>query len=337
MNRLGVRRSASARRTLVRGVSALVVMLFGFPPAAAAHPLAPARVTLVERGDGTVALRMAIGRGERAADPLRLLAPEGCALTAERVARLGADAIAYRAELRCRSATYPASEVRFAGLGVAQVRVERADGRVVEGLVDATSPSLVIDDAISGADHAIARYAALGARHVLVGWDHLLFLLLILILEPRIRARLVAITAFTLGHAATIVLFGLTGAGLPAAPVEACIALSILVLAVEAGERAATLKPGVVAAFGLLHGLGFARALGEMGLPRAHGAAALFGFNLGVEAGQIAAVSLAAGAIALGRRALPERAGEHTRRAAIHGAGVAAATAFVARLATLGA
>ncbi|WP_170377174.1 HupE/UreJ family protein [Ruegeria atlantica] len=137
-------------------------------------------------------------------------------------------------------------------------------------------------------------YFWLGFEHILEGWDHLLFVfaLFILVRDPW---RLVgAVTAFTVAHSITLALATLGVLHVPAAPVEAVIALSIVFLALEIlkhkeGQiRLSEQYPWIVCfCFGLLHGLGFAGALSEIGLPSQDIPAALLAFNLGVEAGQL--------------------------------------------------
>lgn len=135
-------------------------------------------------------------------------------------------------------------------------------------------------------------YLRLGVGHILGGVDHLLFVLGLLLLARGWRALLLAVTGFTLGHSLTLTLAALGFVRVPIAPTEAAIALSILFLAREAlrppGESLLRRFPLLVSAsFGLLHGLGFAAALGETGLPEREIAWALLFFNLGVEAGQL--------------------------------------------------
>ena len=139
-----------------------------------------------------------------------------------------------------------------------------------------------------------ARYLRLGGEHILFGVDHLLFVLGLLLLLQGFWALLKTITAFTIAHSITLAAAALGVFPVPSAPVEILIALSILFLAREIimGQRGnKTLvhsKPWVVAfAFGLIHGFGFAGALGELGLSRGDIPLALLFFNLGVEAGQV--------------------------------------------------
>lgn len=141
----------------------------------------------------------------------------------------------------------------------------------------------------------VARtYFVIGVEHILAGFDHLLFVIALVLLLQRGRAVVAAATAFTLAHSITLAGTTLGLFGLPQAPVEASIALSIVFLAVEIvkakpGEpRLSERVPWVVAfLFGLLHGFGFAGALREIGLPETDVPVALLTFNLGVEAGQL--------------------------------------------------
>ncbi|WP_367648715.1 HupE/UreJ family protein [Ruegeria arenilitoris] len=155
-------------------------------------------------------------------------------------------------------------------------------------------------------------YFQLGFEHILEGWDHLLFVfaLFILVRDPW---RLVgAITAFTIAHSITLALATLGVLKVPAAPVEAVIALSIVFLALEIlrhkeGQiRLSEQYPWIVCfCFGLLHGLGFAGALSEIGLPSQDIPAALFAFNVGVEAGQLAFIAAVSSALAVWRLIAP--------------------------------
>ena len=137
----------------------------------------------------------------------------------------------------------------------------------------------------------LQAYGWLGVEHILTGFDHLMFVCSLMFLVGLRRRLVLAITAFTLAHSLTLVLASLNLVKLPPAPVEACIALSIVLVSAEALSTRATWTrrwPQAVAfVFGLVHGLGFAGALAEIGLPRAHTALALLAFNVGVEAGQL--------------------------------------------------
>ena len=146
----------------------------------------------------------------------------------------------------------------------------------------------------AGPAAVVHTYFKLGVEHILLGFDHLLFVLALLFLVQGWRRLVATITAFTVAHSLTLAAATFGWLQVPQAPVEAVIALSIMVVAVEVLHRhrgrtgIATRKPWIVAfTFGLLHGLGFAGALRAVGLPDHAIPLALASFNVGVEAGQL--------------------------------------------------
>lgn len=209
------------------------------------------------------------------------------------------------------------------GLAGTQLRLEGLDPRTPEGLisvafangatqvfvVDRHDPVIVFEPAVDLAVRlSLGAYLPIGIEHILLGPDHLLFVLgLMLVVYAAgsgLRMLVAALTAFTVAHSLTLAMAMLGIWGLPPKPVEIMIALSIVLLAVELVEHGrrqprglpATLtlrKPWLVAfAFGLLHGFGFAGALSEIGLPEQARGWALVLFNLGVEIGQLIFVAL---------------------------------------------
>lgn len=173
--------------------------------------------------------------------------------------------------------------------------------------------TLDLDEFLAGSGSVIAgakRYTLLGIEHILVGIDHLLFVLALLFVVGGGWPLVKTITAFTVAHSITLGLATLGYIKLSPAPVEAAIALSIVFLCVEIvhgmqGRKGLTFAyPWVVAfAFGLLHGLGFAGALSDIGLPPSEIPIALLFFNVGVEIGQLIFVFAVLGAVALLRKA----------------------------------
>ncbi len=140
------------------------------------------------------------------------------------------------------------------------------------------------------------QYLVLGFEHILPkGLDHILFVLGLFLLSPRLKPLLLQVTAFTVAHTVTLALsmFGIVQ--LSSSIVEPLIALSIAYVAVEntLTPKLKPWRPAVVFLFGLLHGLGFAGVLTELGLPKSQYMTALVGFNVGVELGQLAVISLA--------------------------------------------
>jgi hydrogenase/urease accessory protein HupE len=156
----------------------------------------------------------------------------------------------------------------------------------------------------------VARtYVLLGIEHILLGVDHLLFVFALVLLVRGWRRLVATITAFTAAHSVTLAAAVLGFVHVPQPPVEATIALSIALVAGEIVHRRqgrpglAERKPWVVAfAFGLLHGLGFAGALSEIGLPPHSILLALLFFNVGVELGQLAFIATVLPVLALVRR-----------------------------------
>ena len=155
----------------------------------------------------------------------------------------------------------------------------------------------------------VRTYFLLGVEHILSGIDHLMFVLALLLLVKGVRRVVVTVSAFTLAHSLTLAGATLGFVHMPGPPVEAAIALSIVFLASEIihsrqGKPGLTEKyPWVIAfTFGLLHGLGFAGALSEIGLPQKAIPIALLFFNVGVEVGQLFFIASVLAVIALVRQ-----------------------------------
>lgn len=191
----------------------------------------------------------------------------------------------------------------------ALVRVAFLDGSSWIRRLTPQEPSAAIPSRQGGWSVA-ALYLKLGVEHILLGIDHLLFVLALLIITRGRWLLIKTVTAFTIAHSITLALATLGYVHLPSAPVEALIALSIAFVAVEIvrqwrGHEGLTSRaPWLVAfAFGLLHGLGFAGALSEIGLPEGQIPLALFFFNLGVEIGQLLFIAAMLGILAVSRRA----------------------------------
>ncbi len=185
----------------------------------------------------------------------------------------------------------------------------------------------------------VARsYFVLGVEHILTGYDHLLFVVALVLLLGKLGVVVRAATAFTVAHSLTLIGTTLGIIGLAQAPVEALIALSIVFLAIEvvkqnpAAPRLSERIPWVVAfGFGLIHGFGFAGALREIGLPEGDVPTALLTFNLGVEAGQLLIVAATLAVLALVRRLAPP-ALRPVRVAASYAIGITASFWFLQRL-----
>jgi hypothetical protein len=172
------------------------------------------------------------------------------------------------------------------------VRITTADGRQADAVLKPDRPAMKLALA-KPAGFAVPAYLRLGIEHILTGFDHLLFVLGLLILVGPGWRLVKTVTAFTLAHSLTLALAALGYISVPSAVIEALVALSIVFVASELvpGRRTDTLarrQPWLIAfGFGLLHGMAFAGALAEIGLPARAAPQALFLFNLGVEIGQL--------------------------------------------------
>lgn len=156
-----------------------------------------------------------------------------------------------------------------------------------------------------GAAHTAARYVWLGVLHIVPrGLDHILFVLALCLLAMRWRPAVLQATAFTVAHSISLALAVTGVVAAPASVVEPLIALSIAVVALEnlVASEARWWRLGLVFAFGLLHGLGFAGVLQALGLPTGQFAVALLSFNLGVEMAQVAIIAAAFGVAAAWQR-----------------------------------
>jgi hydrogenase/urease accessory protein HupE len=281
------------------------------PVPTSAHPLAPALIELTELGDGEfgVKWRQSIFKLAGVAEKRPILPAHCDALTPAAIVEAD-NSLTARWTIDCGTLGVIDQLVGVEGLADtrsdALVRIVMIDGRTVRGVVDGDDPMMTIPERESS--WAIgASYANLGFEHIISGVDHLLFVFGLLLLVTTVRQLFATITAFTVGHSITLSFAMLGLAKVPSGPVEVLIAFSVFVLAVElagnkpAGETLLGRNPWLMAGlFGLLHGLGFAGALREVGLPEHEIPVSLFSFNVGIEIGQLAFVAL----VLVGRRVL---------------------------------
>ena len=298
--------------------------LFGRPVQAGAHTTSTGLATLSVTGS-TVSYRLTVVPGELPPEPARLLtsAADGDPAAVERVAselrrriivrsgdvpcrpgraqiqgsRLGDGRVTLELALEC-----PAPPARltirdgwFELFGehyrtIARIEVSGAGAREAVFLPDAPEATIEIgqEPAAQG-----AGFFRLGVEHILTGYDHLLFLLALLLRGGRLLSLLKIITAFTVAHSITLALAVLGVVTIPGRIIEPAIAASVVWVALENLRRDAPSQRWLVSfVFGLVHGFGFASAIEPLGLPPARMALALLGFNLGVEAGQALVVVL---------------------------------------------
>lgn len=293
----------------IRLLFAAVWCALAFAPLGAlrADELRPGYIEFAEQAPGRWSLswKRPYAQAPREVPPPPVL-PEGCAYAGEIRQGASGSAVLGRAEVRC------AGPVAGKAIGVADllgqsdllVRVIPRDGPAQALRLTAAQPQATI--AAEEARPPVWRtYFVIGVEHILEGWDHLLFVIALVLLLRRWRRAVLAATAFTVAHSLTLAGASLGYLAMPQRPVEVLIALSIVFLAVEIAKAdpcrpsLAIRVPWVVAfLFGLLHGFGFAGALAEIGLPDDALVPALVAFNLGVEAGQLLVVAATLAAIA---------------------------------------
>jgi hydrogenase/urease accessory protein HupE len=219
------------------------------------------------------------------------------------------------------------------------VTIAFASGQQVQTLIKPANPEITIQLTGTG-NVAVPKYLALGVEHILTGFDHLAFVLG-LVLLVRGRMRLVAtITAFTVAHSITLALAALGYYRLSPPVVESVVALSIVFVAVELArswrghEGITTRYPWLIAfTFGLLHGFAFAGALAEVGLPAHNVPGALLLFNCGVEIGQLLFVGIVLALVELLRRLKLGRAGSKGRWLVAYAIGAFGANWMIERIA----
>jgi hypothetical protein len=167
-----------------------------------------------------------------------------------------------------------------------------------------TEPRTYYLGTTQGAIAVLKTFIPSGTHHILIGPDHILFLIGLLLLGGTWMALVRIVTAFTLGHSITLSLAALNIFSPPASIIEPAIALSIVFVGADNLVRGEgrDLRAWVALTFGLVHGFGFANVLREFGLPREALGWSLFGFNLGVEIGQLAVVLAVASVLAAVRR-----------------------------------
>ncbi|MBV9116916.1 MAG: HupE/UreJ family protein [Acetobacteraceae bacterium] len=164
----------------------------------------------------------------------------------------------------------------------------------VQDLLDASRTELSLTEAAPGLLEVVGRYVVAGMEHIFTGYDHICFLIAIILWARKLWPVVKIVTAFTIAHSITLSLAALDIVRVPSAITEPAIAATIIYVAVENFlSRDVRQRWRDTFLFGLVHGFGFASALREFGLPRGALIPALGAFNLGVEIGQIAIVSLA--------------------------------------------
>jgi len=285
----------------LRGLLAVTIAFLWACSTAQAHELRPAFLDMQETSADVFAVVWKVPAAGDMRLPLDLELPDNCRERAVPTREIDNNYLITRWTADCEGG------LRGQDIAVAGLRTTLTDVLARIGYADGTSevsrltpehPRFTVTGKMDWRATA-STYFRLGVEHILTGFDHLLFILALMLLIGNRWMLVKTITAFTLAHSITLGGAALGYFSLPQKPVEAAIALSIAFVASELikmkpGERRLSeAYPWLVAfTFGLLHGFGFAGALKEIGLPQADVPLALLTFNLGVEAGQLLFVGL---------------------------------------------
>ena len=332
-------------RNVYRAAFLAAFALLCLAPGARAHIFGPALLELKETAEGHFAARWKEPAVRARGTSLRPVLPTGCTGMGMPEVRsdptnLNAGAVA-EWTVSCAGGLV-GKTLGVEGLDISQtsalLRIAFADGRLVRRVLTPTAPAFTVPER-EGTLGLAMSYGALGVEHIATGWDHLTFVLGLTVLVVGRRRLLVTITAFTLGHSVTLALAALGFVQVPQELTEAIIALSIVSLAMELARTAMggepgilSRKPGVMASlFGLFHGLGFAGALSEIGLPEGEIPLALFSFNVGIELGQLGFIAIVLFSWALLRHVPVDFAGRLARSVPAYAIGTVAAFWFIQR------
>ena len=251
--------------------------------AAAAHEMTMAEMDLRQISQAEFQWQWTASGNRPAYEELKPVWPEGCSAE-DSLVRCGKAGLSGKLTIKGIGKNYSA----------AMVKVHWLDGQSHVYTVSGSHPSVRLHGSADADTVGAWSYLNLGIEHILLGVDHLLFVLGLLLIVRKRWMLVKTVSAFTLAHSITLAVATLGVAHVPAAPLNASIALSILFLGPEIvrcwrGETSFTIRhPWVVAfSFGLLHGFGFASGLASLGLPHDEIPLALLLFNVGVEIGQL--------------------------------------------------
>ena len=270
-----------------------------FSAEAAAHRFAPSLLRVFEIGDQQYSVTWKTPAQQTSSVPLRPVFPDNCTAIEGEPGMLEGTGVISTTRLECDGGLIGGT-IAVSGLVENQAAVllslEMRDGVFYQSLLNSEQMSFYVPTEPT-ASAVMTEYAALGAEHIWGGIDHLLFVIGLLLLVGWGKRLVWTVTAFTVGHSITLSLVTLGFFEYPVALVEFTIALSIFVLAVElsrpdTGGLMREFPWGLAGGFGLLHGMGFAGALAEVGLPQSELPLALLFFNIGIELGQLAFIGL---------------------------------------------
>ncbi|MBW2941335.1 HupE/UreJ family protein [Zhongshania aquimaris] len=289
--------------------SATLIFCSFYSVGASAHKLAPSLLKIIETDTGIYQIVWRTPKNAEVSP--RPVFPESCESTKATVVSVNT-AFEHRWHEVCQDGL-AGKLIRIDSLGasrtVAMLNFKPLSGVPQQRILTVDAPNYIVPEG-QGGGSVFTQYVQLGIEHILVGTDHLFFVTALLLLATSWRSLLKTVTAFTLGHSVTLALVSLGLIPHWPALVEFSIAVTILILALELsrpteGEGQHYIRRHqwlVASAFGLVHGLGFAGVLQEIGLPYGDVISALLAFNVGIELGQLVFVGFVAGLFFILRR-----------------------------------
>lgn len=297
-----------------------IILLLGcllFSQFSIAHEMAPSLLQIVEQSDQSFNVTWKTPKKVRFNKPPKPVLPGYCHPIEKPDEKVVGTAVVKTWPMTC-ALPLAGSTIRIegmAGSGTATlVKVDWYNGNSVQQLLNMNKTEVSIPEQQTSMQVA-TEYSILGVEHIWLGIDHLLFVLALVLLVSSTKRLLWTITSFTVGHSITLSLVSLGYLDFPIPLIEFAIAGSILVLAIDlsASRNAADLSSRwipshswmVAIGFGLLHGMGFAAVLSEIGLPQGDIPIALLTFNIGIEIGQVVFILACLGVMAMARRLAP--------------------------------
>ena len=279
----------------------IALLVFSLAPLIAdAHRFAPSALDVRALANGEISVVWKTPAQATSSVPMLPIMPENCELRSETPWFPEGTGKVLRQQWSCAVESLEGQILGVSGLAANQssavVSVRPRPEVFFQAVLTAEEPAFMVPEQRSGVATAL-HYLWLGAEHIAIGTDHLFFVAGLLLLVGWGTRLVYTVTAFTLGHSITLAMVSLGVVTNPEALIEWLIAVSIWVLAFELSnsEKRSRLweRPWYLAgAFGLLHGMGFAGALAETGLPQMYLPTALLFFNVGIEIGQLAFIAL---------------------------------------------
>jgi hypothetical protein len=275
-----------------------LLFLLQFPLSVMAHNLAPALLKITMASDDSAHILWKTTNKQIAGVNVMPVLPGHCRKVSDQNITLEGRAVIYQWPIKCQ-ATLVGQAIHFTDLDRAGTNVmvvfTDAQGRQESRLIHNKNPVFIIPASLTMLD-TIKEYVASGIEHLLFGWDHVLFVVgLLVLLYKNIRVLVIAITSFTVGHSFSLVIASLGFLSFNARLIEVFIALTLIIMALEILNMHKTAlpwsmrnKPFILTfAFGLIHGCGFASVLADALSMEGQLLIPLIAFNAGIETGQL--------------------------------------------------